>query len=814
MQTLWQDLRYGARMLLKKPGFTLIAVITLALGIGANTAIFSLTNAILLRPYDFHDLDRLVSIFGTTPQQGADLSGMAPADFADLRRQQTVFADLAAYRQSNATLTGLTGAGEPERVRNFEVSAGFFRLIGGEAVLGRTFLPEEGQPGRDQVAVLGYGLWRQRFGADPMIVGGKISLDGRAHTVIGVMPAKFDFPKSVELWTPLGLSNEAWNERREQSLAVVARLKAGVELGQANTEIGTLAHRLAGQYPQTNTGRGAMVRLLRRRPGIEYNEVFLSTLIAAVGFVLAVACVNIANMQLARASSRSREMAVRAALGAGRSALVRQLLTESLLLGLIGGFCGLLTSFWFLDFIRGSIPLDQVQYIPGWENIRLNERVMIFTFVISLTSGVIFGLFPALQSSKPNLNETLKEGGRSDGAGGGRQRMRNALIIAEIAVALVVLVGAGLTVKGFTRLAEKQRQGFDPRNVLTLRATLPQSRYAEDRQIAAFHRQAQERLSTLPGVESASSASFLPGSNGWDTTEFQIEGQPAPPPGNERIITYYKTGADYFRTVRIPILKGRAITTDDGENAPRVAVISETLARRHFPNEDPIGRRVKIGAAESSAPWHTIIGMAGDVSRFMFDREAQPTLYLPNQQFPDRGAYLVVRTSGEPLSAVPAVRAQIAALDNNLPLYEIKSNEQVIADNLAGLRLGADLMAMFGALALALAAAGVYGVMAYAVSQRTHEIGVRMALGAQPLDVFRLIVGQALKLAALGLAIGLPLALALGRVMAGALFGVVSLDPMTFVGFTLLLTGVAVFAGYLPARRAMKVDPMVALHYE
>jgi len=809
MRILLQDLRYGARMLLKNPGFTLIATLTLSLGIGANTAIFSLTNALVLRPFDFPDLDRLVTVSGTMSQQGGEFYGMTPADYADLRREQTAFVDLAAYNPTNATLTGV---GEPERVQNVKVASGFFRLLGGEAALGRMFLPEDEQVGRDQVAALSYGLWQRRFGADPKIVGATVSLDGKAYTVIGVMPANFNFPKPVELWTPLALSNEAWHERQNRSLSVVARLKTGVELGQANAEVGMLAQRLATQYPQTNMGRGLAIKLLRQRANGEYNDVFVRLLMAAVGFVLLIACVNIANMQLARASARGRELAVRAALGAGRLVLVRQLLTESLLLGLLGGVCGLFVSFWFLDFIRGGIPPEAVRYIAGWEHFRINERVMIFTFLIALASSVIFGLVPALQSSRPNLNETLKEGGRSEGAGVGRQRLRKALIVAEVALALVLLVGAGLMVKGFGRLTEKQRQGFDPRQALTLRTVLPSSSYAEGRQIAAFHRLAQERLAALPGVESATSARFLPGTDNWNSTEFQIEGRPAPQ-GQERVLTSQQVGADYFRTVRIPIVKGRAFSGADGEDAPRVAVISEALARRYFPNEDPLGRRVKVGAAES-APWHTVVGVAGDVSRFMFDRETQPILYLPNQQIPDRGAYFIVRVSGEPMSAVSAVRAQIAALDDKLPLFEIKSHEQAIDDDLAGLRLAAALMAMFGAMALALAGVGVYGVMAYAVSQRTCEIGVRMALGAQPRDVLRLVVGQALKLAALGLAIGLPVALALGQVMAGALFGVVALDPMTFVAFTLLLTGVATLAGYLPARRAMRVAPLVALHYE
>jgi putative ABC transport system permease protein len=811
MLNLWQDLRYGARMLVKNLGFTLVAVITLALGIGANTGVFSLVNALLLRPFDFHDLDRLVVVSGTMPQQDNRFYAMAPADFADLRRQQTVFADLAAYRQSSSSLTG---AGEPERVQNYAVTASLFRMLGGEAALGRTFLPEEEQAGRGQVIVLGYDLWQRRFGADPKIIGTTVALDGQAHTVVGVMPERFDFPKPVELWTPLALDDQAWNGRADRSLTVVARLKAGIELEQARAEVETLATRLAGQYPQTNAGRSATVRLLRRSVSSEYNDTVLSLLMAAVGFVLLIACVNIANMQLARGAGRARELAVRAALGAGRWVLARQLLTESLLLGLLGGTCGLLVSFWFMDFIRGSIPLDLVRFIDGWENFRLNERVLLFTLLISLLSSLVSGLAPALQASKPNLNETLKEGGRSAGANAGRQRLRQALIVAEVALALVLLVGAGLIIKGFARLTVKQHQGFDPHRVLTLRTTLPRSRYAEGRQRATFYRRAEERLAALPGVESVSTASFLPGDDNWNETEFHIEGRPAPPPGQAQIITYQKVGADYFHTVRIPILKGRAFSASDAADAPRVAVISKATARRYFPDEDPLGRRIKAGAAESAAPSYTVVGVAGDISRFMLDRETQPMLYVPNQQAPERGAYFVVRTAGEPLSFVPAVRAQIAALDDKLPLYEIKSHEQVIADDMAGMRLVTALMAMFGALALLLAAVGVYGVMAYAVAQRTHEIGIRMVLGAQTGDVLRLVIGQGAKLALIGVVIGLSGAFAMTRLMTSLLFSVSATDPVTFIIVVALLTVVALLACLIPARRATKVDPMVALRFE
>jgi putative ABC transport system permease protein len=804
------DLRFGARLLLKRPGVTLVAIITLALGIGANTAIFSVTNSLLLRPFDFHEVDRLVVVSATMPERGREYYSMTPANFVDLRRQQTVFAGMAAHRWVNSNLTG---ADEPERLSNVEVSADFFKLLGGEPALGRTFLSEDEQAGRSQVAVLGYSLWQRRFGSSTTIVGTTIQLDGKPYVVIGVMPKGFDFPKPVELWTPLALSDEEWNDRRSLTLQGIARLKEGVELELANTQVATIARRLAEQYPQTNTGVSAAVRLLRRT-GSDYNDTFIGLLAAAGAFVLMIACVNIANMQLALATSRAREMAVRSALGAGRVALFRQLLSESVLLGLLGGFGALLVAFWLIDYVRASIPLETVQHISGWERIGIDAEVLSFNLAVSFASAIIFGLIPALQASRPNPNESLKEGGRSSGASVGRQRMRSALIVAEVALAFVLLVSAGLMVKGFARLAQNQKKGFDPQNVLTLRTTLSTTQYPQDHQVAAFYRDAQERLHAVPGIKSVTVASFLPGTSWWDATEFQIEGQPAQPPGQSQVVTCQKVSAAYFQTVRIPIVKGRAFSVGRDPSAPREAVISQAMEKRYFANE-PIGKQVRPDSDDSSAsPWYTIVGVAGDVSRFVFDREVQPMLYLPSEQVVDRGAYFLLRTSGDPMAAVPAVRAQINSLDDTLPVYEIKSHEQAITDVLAGIRLATEMMAMFGLLALVLAAVGVYGVIAYSVTQRTHEIGVRTALGAQPRDVLGLVIGQALKLAAVGLAIGLPVALGLGRVMAGALFGMVALDAMTFAGFTLLLATVALLAGYVPARRAMTVDPMVALRYE
>lgn len=648
---MFQDLRFGARMLAKSPGFTAAAVLTLALGIGANAAIFSMVDALVIRPLNLRELPRLVAVSGNVLQEGLDVLGISPADFFDLRRDQSVFADLTAYQQVNANLTG---AGEAERVQTFQVSANFFRELSVEAALGRSFLPEEESPGRDQVAILSHTFWQHRFGADPQVIGKTIALDGRATTIIGVMPELFDFPRPVEIWTPLALSPADWNNRRAQYLSVIGRLKPGIEVATAQAEMKRLALKLAAEYPQTNTRRGINAELLSYKITNQYTRTLLWLLMGAVGFILLIACVNIANMQLARATTRAREIAIRAALGAGRGRIIRQLLTESLLLGIIGGLGGLALSFWFLDLLRSGIPADQVRYITGWETMVIDSRVVLFNFAVSFLGGLIFGLAPAWQFSKPDLSEALKEGGRGS-IGGKRQRMRNLLIISEVALALVLLVGAGLLGRGFMRMVRDQKTGFNPTNVMTMRTTLTTSKYREAHQITAFYQQALARLSTLAGVESASAVYFLPASGSWDTRAFTIEGRPALQPGESRLASYQVISANYFQTMRIPLQRGREFSEQDGEREPRVAIISESLARRYFPGEDPLGRRIAIGASDADNSTFAVVGVVGDVSRFMFDREPEPTLYLPHAQASSSEMYFAVRTAGDPVKLLDSM---------------------------------------------------------------------------------------------------------------------------------------------------------------
>ncbi len=809
MDTFFNDLRFSLRLMMKSRAFTLTAALALALGIGANTAIFSTIDALILRPFTFPELDRLVKLTESVTYENYQPDTVAPADYLDVKRENTVFEHVTAYHWWSANLTG---TGEPERVQGFRVASNFFSTLGVEAAIGRTFTLEEDQPGQGDAIVISHALWQRHFAADPAIVGKTVSINSATVTIVGVMPKGFDFPKPAELWAPMPLTNEFIGNRAEQYLFTTARLKHGVSINEAQAEMNAIAARLAEQYPKTNTNRKVSLMLLRNNASGEFTPIFLLTLMGAVGFVLMIACVNVANMQLARATARHKEMSIRAAMGASRSRIIRQLLTENILLSLLGGTAGILIALWMLNSIKSSIPPDITRYIQGWEQMSINAEVLGFTFAISAGAGILFGLAPALQMSKTDLNEDLKEGGRGASTGGARRRLRSLFVIAEVALALVLMVGAGLMVKGFARLIDNQKKGFDAENILSMRVSLTQSRYPESLKVADFYKQVTERLATMPGVVSASAVSYVPGGGNWNTVDFLIEGRAAPAPGEAQSASFQVISPDYFQTMRIPLISGRYFAASDGADSQRVAMIGAEFARRYFADEDPVGRRIKVGSEGNH--WANIIGVAGDVKRFMFDRGMTPTIFFPHSQSPQRSMSFVLRTAGDPESLSLAARSQVHSIDADQPVYEIKTVEQVIREQYSGVRLAAMLMAVFGLIALILSAVGVYAVMAYSVSQRTHEIGVRMALGASCSDVMRMVVGNALRLAGAGLAIGLPAAFALSNLMSSVLFGMVALDATTFLAFTALLVAVSLLASYIPARKAARIDPMIALRYE
>ncbi len=809
MRTLWQDLRYGFRMLWKSPAFMVVAVLALTLGIGANTAIFSVVNSLLLRPLPYDDPGQLVQVWETNVKRGAsDIPASFP-NFADWRDQNQVFEQAAAYADWNFNLTGV---GEPERISSAVVSPTFFTLLGIKPILGRVFLPEEDQPGLDQVVVIGQRLWRRRFSSDPNIIGRVLNLGDKSFTVVGVIPQGAQSPlqsDDTEIWAPVS-HGFALKIRAGHYLSVVARLRPGVTIQQAQANMDAIAGNLAARYPDSNTNFG--VKLVPLHEQIVGNfRPSLLLLLGAVVLILLISSANVANMLLARATARQKEIAIRTALGAGRWRLVRQLLTESVLLALIGGTLGILIALWGVDLLAAFGPPD----LPRIREVSIDNRVLGFTFAVSLLTGLVFGLVPALQASRPNLNESLKESGRGSTGGAGRQRVRSLLVVTEVALSLILLVGAGLLIKSFLRL-QSVSPGFDSKNVLTMQLNLSGPNYSNNEgRMITFHDQLLDRLKTLPGVESASTRTFVPlDADSFALLSFLVEGHPANPA--DRSTAYYNTvSPEYFQTMRIPLVKGRQFGERDVKKSAAVAIVNETLARRYFPNEDPLGKRITLNDRDpKEEDWATIVGVVGDTKPLRLDAEPTAEMYMPFDQRPENFMSLMIRARSDPASLASAIRNEVLALDKDQPVYSIRTMDRMLAESVAGPRFRTLLLALFAAVGLILAAVGIYGVISYAVTQRTHEIGVRMALGAQRGDVIKLVVSQGMILASIGVAIGLLGAFAVTRVMTGLLFGVAATDAPTFMAVSFLLTGVALVACYIPARRATRVDPMVALRYE
>ncbi len=804
MDTFWQDVRYGVRSLLKKPGFAFIAVLTLALGIGANSTIFSFVNAILLRPLPYKNPERLVLLDETASRRGIASMGVSFPNFLDWREQNQVFEDVAAYSEDTYTLAG---GGEPEQLQGARISSGLFELLGVQPLMGRTFSAEEDRPNNDAVVILSYGLWQRRFGSDPQIVGQSINVGNRAHTVIGVMPAGFKFPEVAQLWRPMALDTTMWT-RNDHGLSAIARLKPNVTIEQAQSEMIRVARRIEEQNPVTNEGMSVTVLNLRDTLVGDYRQA-LWILLGVVGFVLLIACANVANLLLARSAARQKEIAIRAAMGASRWRIIRQLVTESLLLSVIGGALGLVLAVWGIDLLLATIPIE----FPFWMKFSLDTSVLLFTIAVSVLTGVVFGLAPALQATKIELNETLKEGGRSAGAASGHRRLRSLLVVTEVALSLMLLTGAGLMMRSFMRLRQVD-SGLNPNNVLTMQVPLPRAKYKEEDKQRAFYQQLLERVRTLPGVESAGAVSNLPLSGlNWGRS-LTVEGRPVLSVGEAPMINHAVITPSYLRSMGIPLLMGRDFNDADNKDSLKVTLIDERLAREYWPNESPLGKRIRFGPPESNEPWHTIVGVVGEVRHQRLDMATRKSIYVPFQQIPIRGMFITVRTSGDPLSLAQPVRNQVRELDADQPVARVKPMSEVISTSIWQPRLYAILFALFAVLALILASVGIYGVMSYAVTQRTHEIGIRMALGAQTSDVMKMIVGQGMLLTLAGIALGLLGAFGITRVMASLLFGVSATDPVTFIGVSLLLGVVALFACYIPARRATRVDPMTALRYE
>ena len=809
MQTLLQDLRYGTRMLVKNPGFALVVVLTLALGIGANTAIFSVINAVLLRALPYRDADRLVTVWEKSQRREQNVINLG--NFFDWKTQNTVFEDMATFADFR---TNLTGNGEPVELPAQIATDNLFTVLGVTPMLGRGFKPEDAVQGQDNVVVLSYGLWQRQFGGDQNIIGRKLILNNSENIVIGVLPPDFKWhiqgnsltSQPAELWTPWVIS-EQLKQRRGRFASSVARLKPGVSMAQARAEMDTIAGRLREQYKEFNTGWGITVVPVREQFAGELRPA-LRVLMGAVGFVLLIACANVANLLLSRTGARQREIAVRSALGAGRIRLIRQLLTESVLLSVLGGAAGLLLAWWGMALLVRLSPPE----LGSLREIELNASVLGFTFAVSLVTGVLFGLVPALESANLNLSETLKEAGRSLAGGVRSHRLRGVLVIVEIALALVLLVGAGLLIRSFQRL-QSVDTGFNSQNLMTMRVALPGRRYTQDPQRINFFTEAVAQMQRLPGVESAGVINFLPFAGPGAGTGFEIEGQPKPLPGQAPTTGVCVADQNFFQVMQISLKRGRMFTDQEVKEMRHVVVVNEALAKKYFPNQDPLGQRITIAMKNENVPTE-IVGVVGDVKHAQFDKPADPMSYWPIAELPYNSMTFVLRTRGEPESVAVAARQVIQRLDPQQPVADIRTLASILGNSIARQRFNTLLLAVFAGVALLLSAIGIYGVLAYSVTQRTHEIGIRAALGASSAEILRLILRQGIQLVLPGIALGLIAALALTRLAKTLLFEIGATDPLTFGVVTLLLFGVALLACWIPARKAASVDPMVALRYE
>jgi putative ABC transport system permease protein len=818
MENLFYDFRYGFRTLIKNPAFSIVGILAVMLGTGANSAIFSVVNAILLRPLAFNEPERLVMVWGNNVKSGVPQYPLSVLDFLDYREHNQVFEELASFSYEDYNLS--TGD-DPEHVSGSIVSANFFSLVGVNPMLGRSFLPREDEAGADRVVIISHGLWKRRFGADPDFVGHTIQLNGASFTVAGVMPSNFQSPNAQDnpqVWVPMSFDGAdpfripasgggtEFKNRTHRFLIGVARLKPDVTISQAQSDMEMVARQIEEQHPDINTGLSVNIVSLHKQI-IGNIKPALLVLLAAVGSVLLIACANVANLLLSRAAARQKEFAVRAALGASRFRLIRQLLTESLMLALIGGALGLLLAFAGIKLLLSLNPPN----IPRLGEIDVDIRVLGFTLLVSILTGIIFGLAPALQASNPDLNETLKEASRGSTGGRGRKRIRGLLVISEIVVTTVLLIIAGLMIKSFWSL-QNVNPGFSPDNTLTMMVNLAPGKYRENYQISGFYEQLLKRIETLPGVRSVGAVTNLPLTSTVVRFRFTIDGRPPATTGERLVATTGAVNSTYFQAIGIPLLKGRPFSEQDRDKSPPVLIINDTMARRYWPGEDPIGRRLTLPSLGGIS--REVVGVVGDIKHSGLDTESGAQIYLPYLQQPWNFMSLVVRTQSNPARMAGVIRHEITALDANQSAYDVKTMQQVVSESVSQPRLYTLLLGVFAAVAMILAAVGIYGVMNYLVSQRVHEIGIRMALGAQAMEIFKMIVGQGMLLALTGVVIGVVAAFLGTRAMESLLFGVSTRDLTTFLGIPMMLAAIAFLSIYIPARRAMKVDPMVALRQE